>query len=382
VNKAGSFSTVDDKQANAVVSSDGFGGILIAWDDNRANPNQDVYATHRSSTLAVSTPTLTLTSPNGGEALHGLEPFIITWTSTMSPSANVKLEYKFGNARTLIISSTPNDGSFSWNVPNSNSTALHGRRVRSGPTGCRATAATRRSRSARRNDIPGSYGPVTGPNDAVLADLNRDGMLDLVGTGHFGRWVVPARHRHSRRRRRRVRPARGRRPYPAPRAGSPVADFNADGFLDVAATVGSGVTLLTGNGTGRARGGFVVHDRRHGARRRRGGLQRRRHSRSSRCERQQQLSRHSDRSRHEPGSATACSRRSWCTRPGTSPTVSRWVDLDNDGIFDLVVTNTTSNTIVVLKGQRGGRSRQRHVHGRQSDRGAHGTFGHLHRRFR
>jgi hypothetical protein len=64
-------------------------------------------------------PTLTVTSPNGGENWCALSNHNITWTSTGS-IANVKLEYSTnsGSDWISIIASTSNDGTESWLVPN------------------------------------------------------------------------------------------------------------------------------------------------------------------------------------------------------------------------------------------------------------------------
>ncbi len=63
--------------------------------------------------------TLTVTSPNGGESWVGGSTHEITWTSTGSPTALVKIELvKPGVAlNKVIIASTPNDGSYSWVIP-------------------------------------------------------------------------------------------------------------------------------------------------------------------------------------------------------------------------------------------------------------------------
>lgn len=64
-------------------------------------------------------PSLQLTSPNGGESWTVGSNQTITWSSQGS-IANVMLEYSADNGAnwTTIISSTTNDGSHSWTVPN------------------------------------------------------------------------------------------------------------------------------------------------------------------------------------------------------------------------------------------------------------------------
>ena len=66
-----------------------------------------------------SIPTITVTSPNGGENWQVSSTNNITWTSTNI--ANVKLEYttNSGTSWTDIIESTPaSTGSYSWTIPN------------------------------------------------------------------------------------------------------------------------------------------------------------------------------------------------------------------------------------------------------------------------
>ena len=69
------------------------------------------------------TPTITVTSPNGGENWQVGSSHDITWTSTSV--TNVKIEYSTNNGTnwTSIISSTSSDGSYSWTIPNTQSTS-------------------------------------------------------------------------------------------------------------------------------------------------------------------------------------------------------------------------------------------------------------------
>ncbi len=62
--------------------------------------------------------TLTVTSPNGGESWVGGTIHEITWTSTGSSTAAVTIELvKPGVANKVIVSSTPNNGSYDWAIP-------------------------------------------------------------------------------------------------------------------------------------------------------------------------------------------------------------------------------------------------------------------------
>jgi hypothetical protein len=69
------------------------------------------------SIVSISS-TLTVTSPNGGESLTAGSTYDITWTSTGTID-NVIIEYSTdsGISWTTIVTSTANNGSFNWTVP-------------------------------------------------------------------------------------------------------------------------------------------------------------------------------------------------------------------------------------------------------------------------
>jgi hypothetical protein len=70
--------------------------------------------------FAISSPTLTITSPNGAEQWVIGTQHNITWTSVGSISANnLKLEYSSdgGSTWTTITTGEVNDGSYAWTVP-------------------------------------------------------------------------------------------------------------------------------------------------------------------------------------------------------------------------------------------------------------------------
>jgi Leucine-rich repeat (LRR) protein len=64
-------------------------------------------------------PSLTVTSPNGGESWVRRSTHTITWTWT-GTVGDVKIQYTLnaGSSWTTITSSTPNDGSYQWTLPN------------------------------------------------------------------------------------------------------------------------------------------------------------------------------------------------------------------------------------------------------------------------
>ncbi len=90
----------------------------IVWQDFR-NARQDLYL----AVITWSSPTVTVTSPNGGETLIAGNSYTITWTA-LGVSA-VKLEYSTNNGGTwsTIVSSTPaSAGSYNWTVLNTPTT--------------------------------------------------------------------------------------------------------------------------------------------------------------------------------------------------------------------------------------------------------------------
>ena len=80
------------------------------------NDDSDSYFTLSSQ---PPPPTITVTSPNGGENWEPGSTHNITWSSNNAGS-NVKIElYKSGSYYKTISSSTSNDGSYSWSIPTS-----------------------------------------------------------------------------------------------------------------------------------------------------------------------------------------------------------------------------------------------------------------------
>ncbi|MGE5340982.1 MAG: lectin like domain-containing protein [Candidatus Omnitrophota bacterium] len=76
-----------------------------------------------NAVFSIVRPSITVTSPNGGEQWYVGTTHPITWTSG-GVSGNVKIEYSRNNGSTwiLINASTANTGSYSWVVPNAPAT--------------------------------------------------------------------------------------------------------------------------------------------------------------------------------------------------------------------------------------------------------------------
>ena len=100
----------------------------------------DHYPVLSRYTYGGATPSVTVTSPNGGESWAGGSSHAVTWTS--SNVTNVKLDYSLdgGATWTLITGSTSaSTGSYTWTVPSSASTNA---KVRVSDTGSSASDAS------------------------------------------------------------------------------------------------------------------------------------------------------------------------------------------------------------------------------------------------
>jgi len=108
-------STPDDGSYSWTVPDVPSSNCLVRVSDTDGDPT-DV----SNSTFTISeVPYITVTSPNGGEEWNVDSLYDITWTSS-NTSGNVKIEYSTdnGSSWTEEIASTPDDGSYSWTIPN------------------------------------------------------------------------------------------------------------------------------------------------------------------------------------------------------------------------------------------------------------------------
>ena len=84
--------------------------------------NSSVYdeSNNYFSIEAPSNPTITVTSPNGGEEWEPGSSHAITWSSANLSSSNVTIKlYKNGSYNSLLSSYTTNDGSYTWTISSS-----------------------------------------------------------------------------------------------------------------------------------------------------------------------------------------------------------------------------------------------------------------------
>jgi hypothetical protein len=107
------YATGLDIGTNCLCATD---ASLISW-LNTADPD---WAADQSQ---CTTSNITVTSPNGNENWTGGDNHYITWIAPGNV-CRVKIEYSIDNGSTwkTIISPTPNDGSYTWAVPNDPST--------------------------------------------------------------------------------------------------------------------------------------------------------------------------------------------------------------------------------------------------------------------
>jgi len=91
--------------------------------DNRRALNNTA-ATVANFRQAVTAPTVTVTSPNGGESLTGGSSYNIKWSHT-GTVGNIHIEYTINNdsSWSTIAASTSNDGNYTWTVPNVDSSS-------------------------------------------------------------------------------------------------------------------------------------------------------------------------------------------------------------------------------------------------------------------
>ncbi len=96
---------------------------MYEFTDEQANRLVCTLKNYRPLLYQISQPTITVTSPNGGESWAAGSAHNITWTSS-GTVGNVKIEYTTNNGSSwsTVTSSTANDGSYSWTVPNTAST--------------------------------------------------------------------------------------------------------------------------------------------------------------------------------------------------------------------------------------------------------------------
>ncbi len=102
-----------------VPSTDALGHTFYEWNTGWTGTTITVSSAGVwTARYKIGTTALTVTSPNGGEKWIRGTTHTLKWSSTGSPGAYVKIELmKSGVLNKVIVSSTANDGSYSWTIP-------------------------------------------------------------------------------------------------------------------------------------------------------------------------------------------------------------------------------------------------------------------------
>jgi hypothetical protein len=234
----------DGEQEAPMVASDGAGGLIVAWEDDR-DGDVDTYAAHLAGNGSKFVPTLNLTYPDGGERLLAGSRKTIQWSSNLS--GNVSLTYqRDGFAPATIVTSTANDGQHFWIVPNLQSPAA--KMFLTEPSGTVADSSDTFVLCNRPFVSGTTRSGLSQARDVAVADFDEDGVQDLavaIGTGLAialgngdGTFDTPATYAMA---------SYGR--------GVVTGDFDEDGIVDVAVTHETGVGLFFGLGMGGIGGG-------------------------------------------------------------------------------------------------------------------------------
>jgi len=154
---------------------------------------------------------ITVTSPNGGESWYTGTNHDITWTTT-GTVGDVKIEYSTNNGDSYqyVTSSTTNDGTFSWTVPNTPSSQCLVRISEASdgsPSDTSDSVFSIVSSITQKDDLLGTWtgqgvyyrnsdtgswvNMATPATQITAGDIDNDGIDDLVGIwpGQGGVWV-------------------------------------------------------------------------------------------------------------------------------------------------------------------------------------------------
>jgi len=113
-------STTDDGTHPWTIPNTPSDSCLVRVSDTDGSPTDVSDSLFSISTTAAS---LTVTSPNGGEAWQVGSVYNITWTSN-GTSGNVYIEYSVNNGTgwSFVTASTTDNGTYAWTIPNTPST--------------------------------------------------------------------------------------------------------------------------------------------------------------------------------------------------------------------------------------------------------------------
>jgi hypothetical protein len=129
-------------------------------------------------TSTTTSPSITVSSPNGGESWARDSTHIITWSSSGSVGSNVKIEaLKAGAVVQTITSSTPNDGSYNagWTIPATLATGTDYR--------IRITSTTNTAITDSSNSNFAITSTTTSPSITVSSPNGGDSLPRMMGMG-------------------------------------------------------------------------------------------------------------------------------------------------------------------------------------------------------
>jgi hypothetical protein len=181
INNGSSWTTISNGTSNdgsykwsvpSIVSTECLVRISDALDGDPMDQSDSVF-----SIVAAGTPTITVTSPNGGENFRIGVPQDITWDSTGTIDY-VHIEYSTNNGGswTDIKGTTTNDGSYSWTVPNTPS----------------SQCLVRISDAADGDpvDVSNSVFNITQPEPSITLTSPQGGDFWQVGSTHNITWTT------------------------------------------------------------------------------------------------------------------------------------------------------------------------------------------------
>ncbi|NOT34754.1 MAG: T9SS type A sorting domain-containing protein [Candidatus Eisenbacteria bacterium] len=174
----------DGVQEMQSAASDGVGGVVIAWQDERNDPpsGADIFATHRQASNGnMVTPSITLTFPDSAQSFTALEPITVTWTGQNLGSSLIQVDVLIAGvpqAASPVPNPTTNDGSFTLWVPDVATTEF---KVRVSAVGTSATDQSLQNSTVCRSLVPTfASTTVSAASDIASTDFDGDGILDLV----------------------------------------------------------------------------------------------------------------------------------------------------------------------------------------------------------
>ncbi|MHB9070742.1 MAG: TolB family protein [Sedimentisphaerales bacterium] len=154
-------------------------GDFVVWEDYRNDASGDIYGAYIPTPIAPSF--LTVLNPNGGEMLLAGSGCTITWQTTGTPIARVKLEYSTngGTAYSIIDANTANTGTYLWQTPQ----AIDSNQCRIKITDTAIPSAA--------SDTSNYVFTIFACDESLTADLSGDCKVDFADFALFsGQWLT------------------------------------------------------------------------------------------------------------------------------------------------------------------------------------------------